>query len=82
MSGSAELKWGSGLIGFSPIACLFFLVVTKRPELVIIAILGYARVCKRARPSSTLHVHAHTCSVSHTYTHAHTHARAPGRLPT
>lgn len=40
MAGSAELKWGSGLIGFSPIACLFLLVVTKRPELVIIAILG------------------------------------------
>lgn len=40
MAGSAELKWGSGLIGFSPIACLFFCVVTRRPELVIIAILG------------------------------------------
>jgi len=39
-SNTAELKWGSGLIGFSPIACLFLFVVTKRPELVIISILG------------------------------------------
>lgn len=43
MAGSAALTWGSGLIGFSPVACLFLLVVTRRPELVIIAILGYVR---------------------------------------
>jgi len=37
---AAELKWGAGLIAFSPVSLLFLLVVTKRPELVIIAIIG------------------------------------------
>lgn len=37
---AAELKWGAGLIAFSPISSLFLLVVTKRPELVIISIIG------------------------------------------
>ena len=40
MAGAAELTWGAGLIGFSPIAFLFFFIVTRRPELVILAILG------------------------------------------
>lgn len=72
MSGSAELKWGSGLIGFSPVACLFFLVVTKRPELVIIAILGYVcRYKRRARSwqpprPPTLHARTHASGRSPT----------------
>lgn len=37
---AAGLMWGAGLIVFSPISCVFILVVTRRPELVIIAISG------------------------------------------
>lgn len=37
---AAELKWGAGLIAFAPVSFLFLLVVTRRPELVIIAIIG------------------------------------------
>lgn len=53
MAGTAALTWGSGLIGFSPVAFLFLLVVTRRPELLIISILGYVSECARFRDFST-----------------------------
>jgi hypothetical protein len=36
----AALRWGAGLIAFSPLSCVYLLVVMKRPELVIISIIG------------------------------------------
>ncbi len=37
---AAELRWGSGLVAFTPATFLFLFVVTRRPELVIIALIG------------------------------------------
>ena len=37
---AAELKWGAGFVAFSPLVCLFLFAVARRPELVILSIIG------------------------------------------
>lgn len=46
------LQWGAGLIVFSPLSMLFILIVLRKPELVIIAILR--SVFHLAPPSLTM----------------------------
>jgi hypothetical protein len=37
--GVLSLKWGAGLIAFSPLTMLFLQIVFKQPELIVISIL-------------------------------------------